>query len=91
MHSHSQSGTTLAAAVLDNLITADELLNVADTEDRLELRDLLTRINPSEFTNLLQFAAAAAILLAPAEEEPSAPESEAVATMDAPKENPAHV
>jgi hypothetical protein len=89
MHISQTSGTTLAAAVLDHLITADELLKIADTEDRLELRDLLTRIHPSEFTNLLQFAAAAAILLAPAEEEPSAPES--VATMDAPKETHAHV
>jgi hypothetical protein len=92
MHINQTTGTTLASAIVTGLVDLDEKLKTADLEDRAELRERLSQIDPREFTYLLDFAAVASIVLAPAEEEePSAPESEAVATMDAPKETPAHV
>lgn len=54
MHSHSTTGTSLAADTLNKLIELDSLLAHADSDDKEELAERLSNLPANEVIHILE-------------------------------------
>lgn len=53
MHVHSQTQAALSADIVERIIALDALLGHCDEQDRAELAERITALDPSEVTNIL--------------------------------------
>ena len=53
MHSHIETGMSIAADTVNRIIQLDALLGHADEDDRAELQERLAALDPAEFKHIL--------------------------------------
>jgi hypothetical protein len=64
MNTHSQTGTSLAADIVNDLISLDAKLGHCDEEDSAELAERLTTLDASEIRHILNLLLERGVVLA---------------------------
>lgn len=53
MHTHVETQTSIAADIVDRIVTLDALLGHCDEQDLAELQERLAQIDRDEFKNII--------------------------------------